>query len=487
MLTTNTVRYGTDEFVLTKKELTYSTTALDCTAMSSVTGFTLTSSVPAGTDIRVAFKVDGTWYKLVGPGAATLSALSTQTLTADSLLSEGNTVAELNAITGIAAFVGKSIYPAIALTAPGDATSYPSLSMAINGISGSSQTSRTEVSAPITLSISDSVEIVDLTATVTATGGASAIVTVSLQQNGAWSDYMSLTAARRQQATAIKFQSVYSVTTVGVGSATVNKVVATYRTNSAPVSGETADLITITEDFDGVGMRAGRITVKHQTLQDALIASQVSMRATPKLRDRINIGIGTGSRQTIDLKPPGATAVDSGINHNTLHLWHGSTEVFDFDYNTQVSQVSTTAPSGVTIFASYSHGWEAESWMDMTKGTTQTYDDTNQQSTEFTYSLPTGTDPKGVSAMRVVLRKPSGTFTQALGTATGSTQMFVLIHSAKESTVVVTASTGSASWSYDENSRILTVSATKDATLSATYDWVAETPLCTGFVAMWNE
>ena len=134
MLTINTIRYGTDDFAMTKKELTYSITPLDCTGASSVTGFTLTSSVPSGTDVRAAFQIGGTWYKLVGPGSATLSALPTQAITTDSVLAEGNTVAELAAITGIAAFAGQSVNVAIALMAPGDATAMPYLGIVVNGV-----------------------------------------------------------------------------------------------------------------------------------------------------------------------------------------------------------------------------------------------------------------------------------------------------------------------------------------------------------------
>lgn len=485
MLTINTIRYGTDEFVMTKKELTYSITPLDCTGMSSVTGFTLTSSVPSGTDVRAAFQIGGTWYKLVGPGAATLSALPTQTITTDSVLAEGNTVAELAAITGIASFVGQSVNVAIALMAPGDATAMPYLGIVVNGVANTATTTKTETSSPITLA-DTAVEVVGLSASISATGGASAAVTVSLQQNGTWSNYMPLTQAQRQLATAIKFQAAYSVATIGTGSAVVNRVTATYRTNNAAVSGDTAEVVTVTEDFDGVGMRFGRITVVHQALQDAELEAYISMRTTPKVRERIAIATGTGNRQTVTLGVGGVA--DPYINHNTLRIWYGSQEIFDFDFNTELSQASLTPPDGVTAFASYSYGWEPETWVQMTKGSTQSYADPNTDSTEFTYTLPNTDAAKGVSAIKVLLKKPGGTVVAAaLGTATGKTQMFVLPHAAKLATVQVAASAGAASWSYDESSRILTAVGTQGAVLSVTYDWIAETPAVDAFVAAWSE
>lgn len=491
MLITNTIRYGTDEFVFNKTMLTYNNAPLDCTKITQCDGLDVSGTQPNNTDRRAAFKVDGTWYKLSGNGNATLLALATQTLTPDSVLADGNTVAELQAATSIPGFVGKNINIAIALIALGDVVEMPTLK--INGIkikSNQEQTARTEVSAPMLLS-AEMVDVVDLSALVTASGGATANVSVSLQQNSTWSDYMPLATARRQKATSLKFKADYSVASIGTGSAKVERVTASYRSNNAVVSGDTAEIVSVTEDFGGVGMRFGRISVKHQALKDAQLRALMAMRPMPKTRERIPVTVGNGQRQTVILGTKDSNGVvqpDAGINHNTLRLWHGSQEIFDFDFNTEMSQASTTAPEGVTVFTSYSYGWEPEVWQEMTRGITQTHDDPNTCSTEFTYVLPSGQLPKGVAAVKVLLEKPGGTVTnKALGIATGKTQMFVLDHAAKLASIVVVSSGGSASWNYDESSRILTVVAPKDATMAVSYDWVAETPTCYGFVACWNE
>ncbi|WP_319403193.1 hypothetical protein [uncultured Anaeromusa sp.] len=451
------------------------------------TAATKTGTIVIGTGTSVTSVAS--WFKLTGSGTVTLTPLTTQNVTIDSLLSEGNTVAEVSAATSIPGFVSKTVTPIIALVSPKDAATLPTIKLNFVVKSSTDQTNRSEVSAPITLA-AEAVELIDLSAAVTATGGAAAIVTVALEQNGSFGDYMPLTNARRQKATAIKFKADYSVASIGTGSAKVTKASATYRTNNSAVSGDAAEMVTVTEDFGGVGMRAGRMTVKHQVLRDAQISAQMAMRPVPKTRERIPIAAGTGNRQTVVLgvkDETGNVVADPYINHNTLRVWYGSQEIFDFDYNTQLSQASVTPPDGVTAFASYSYGWEPETWVEMTKGTTQTHDDPNVVTTEFSYALGSSDSAKGIAAAKVLLKKPTGSASQALGSATGKTQMFVLDHLAKLSALAVTASTGTASWSYDEDSRILTVAATKDAALTATYDWVAETPVCTGFVAAWNE
>ena len=483
----NTIRTGTDDFALVKTGLIISNTPLDCTTFSSVSGFTITGLQPTNSDRRVAFKVDGTWYKLSDSGSMTLAALTTQSITLVSLLAEGNAVADISGATSIAGFVGKSVYVAIALTAPGDAVTLPTLQIAINGVAASAQTSYSRLSGIVNLS-STPMQIINLAANVTATGGASAAVTVSLQKNGSWGSYIDLNTAALQYATALQFKATYTVPSVGTGSAIVNSVSVLCRTNTASVSGNLAEIISITENFAGVGMRFGRITVKHQLLQDAEIGALISLNDIPSTRDKINIGTGNGSRLTLDLKPSGAASVDTGINHNTLRLWFGSSEVFDFDFDTATSQVSATAPNGVTLFASYTYNWEPEIWVAMTAGSTQKYDEPNIFGTEFTFELPSGQAGKGVSAMKIQLIKPAGTVTNAsLGTATGSTQMIVLSHAAVTSSIVVTASTGSASWSYNPISRVLSVVGNSGATLTISYNWNAETPICYGFVAAWSE
>jgi hypothetical protein len=433
---------------------------------------TVTTSVPA-------------WYKISGTGSVALTAVATQTLTVDSVLAEGNTVAELLAATSIPGFIGKLVSPVIALSAPGEAVVWPTLRIGIKDKNSIDQTTKEVISPLFPLSI-DAVEIIDLTAVVTVSSGASAVVTVALQQNGVLSDYMPLASARRQKATAYQLKATYTVPVVGTGSAKVEKVTAQYRSNDAVVSGDTAEIVSITKDFSGVGMRFGRIMVKHQPLKDATLRALMSMRPIPQTREKNPVTVGNGQRQTVKL---GINSVaDTGINHNTVRLYHGGQEVFDFDFNTEMSEVSTTAPDGTTVFASYSYGWDSETWQEMSRGTTQAYDNSGMDGTEFTYVLPSSETPKGVAAVKIVLEKPGGHIdNEFLAMATGKTQMLVLPHSAKKASIVLTASTGTASFAYDDVSRILTFVATQDTELHISYDWIAETPVCTGWVACWNE
>ena len=116
-----------------KKCLIKSNTPQDFSAALSVGGLMIQGSEPANTKRRIVFLVNNVWYKLANNnGTASLVKVPTQNITADSVLNEGNTVAELNAINSIPPFVGRYVYPAAAMYAADGVTTMPSIRLGIN-------------------------------------------------------------------------------------------------------------------------------------------------------------------------------------------------------------------------------------------------------------------------------------------------------------------------------------------------------------------
>lgn len=473
MLATNTMRYGFDGFSFNKSGLITAKQPWDCTAVSEVNGFTITKAIPANCDIRIAFAIDSKIQKLSATG--TLTDLLTQSYTTDSILSEGNTVAELEALTSIPVFVGKSITPIIAMIAPPDAEVLPSIKLALKTKSKQDQYTKVEQSSEYVLAAED-VDIVDASAVIDATAGGSVLVEASIYTGGAWSDWQAVQAVKGKKASKIKYRATYAVTALGISSAKVTRTAVTYKTNNANVSGLTAELITTTKDLGGK-MRYIRALVKHDRLKDSTIKTYVSFRGAPKNRDKYPIGSGTGERQTINLP-------DSGINHNTLQLFTASRQLYDFDYNLETNQVMIIADKDTSIYASYGYDWGKEDWREMQAGTTQPYVDTpNLYSTNYSYALVDGENAKGIASIKIVLAKTEGKVTDELiGTGTGGQQMFVLSHIAKADTLAIPG----ASFSLDDNN-ILTVVAPKGQQLKVSYDWISETPILRGYFVAWNE
>lgn len=472
---TNTMRYGTDVFSFRRQGLIVSKTALNAVGTTDVEGFNIAGVQPADCDRRLLFEVDDVWYKLTGDTTATLTQVATQSPTLDSVLAEGNTVAELTTITAIPGFVGKQIYPAIALDAPPDAAVMPTIQLVLKIRNNQDQFQRDELSAEYPLADQD-VDIVSITADTTCTGLATVALMVSLKQSGTWSGWMTPLAAKGQKGSAIKYKATYTVSTLdGTDTAKLNRVSCIYCNGNAYVSGNTAELLTVTQDYENP-LSYARCHVVHKKLMDAEIKAYVSFRQKPKSREMINIGTGNNERQLIQL-------TDTGINHNTLQIYYDGKPAYNYDYNTELSQVLCVATTGAAITASYSYGWEAETWLPMTHDGTQKCIDSGNYESSFCYELPSNVVDKSISVVKIELYRPEGQVTDApLGTATGQKQLFVLPHFAKKETISCTGA-----FSYDDASRILTVVAAKDTAIKISYSWSAETHELNGLVSAWNE
>lgn len=477
MLTTNTMRYGTDTFAFNKSGMVYpNTTPWVCTGITGCLGFTITSNIPDGCDARAGFLIDGTIYKLATDG--TLSALATQAYTTETLLAEGNTIAELTALTTIPGFVGKTITPVFALTAPDGATIFPTFKVTLRTVSNQDQYTKTEYSQEYDISGYD---VYNTNISTAVASGGSIVVEASIYTGGSWSDYMTLSALKEKSGDKLKFRITYTATTLGTSTSQLNYLYVYLRTNTSVTLGTNADLITKTQKF-AAGMMYARLLIKHDRLKDAGVKAYVSFSDNLLSRENLQIATGTGNPQTVTLD-------DMNIDFSTLTLYGNTMRITDFDFNTTSNSITFTAASGTTVFANYEYGFTAEQWLEMQKGSTQEYAGRDYDSTDFTYSI-TGV-AKGASAIRMVMEKPDGSFTdEYLGVGTGRSQLFVLGHWAKEDTIVVKQGTqpiDSSNWSYDPVSRIITAIALKDTTVSATYQWTAETPKILGYVAAWNQ
>lgn len=94
---------------------------IDTSSIPTLTGFEIREDCPTGTSTRYLVKaVGGNWQKYNGSAWVDVA---TQALTPASVMSEGNTAAELNTITsdGMTSFTGKAIDVAVGLQTENDA------------------------------------------------------------------------------------------------------------------------------------------------------------------------------------------------------------------------------------------------------------------------------------------------------------------------------------------------------------------------------
>ena len=483
MLISNPFRFGTDTFDYSgQNAFLVSKEPLDFTEQTNVDGFNITGSQPFDTDRRVIFKIDDALYYFKN---STLKAYKSDGEYAD-VIKKGNTVEELNALTDIPSFVGKEVYPIIALHAGWLATSMPSIKIAAKARNVLAVYEKKHTGAIRELVIDD-VDVVpriaDITADITATGNATCDVLVKLRDaEGNWSAYMPIADAAGQYATAVKYQLVNVVTTLdGTDSVLCNSVYCRYNTGAVAVNSNVADIYSVVQNYES-DLQTCYIVVRHSKLIDSNIKAYVNFMPAPKHRELITLGTSNGVAQQLALGVDGVK--DTGIDQSSIKLYADGEPLLEFDYNVEVSEVTIELGRGKVITASYDYGRGSETWLAMTQdGESQLYTDDGTYMTRFSYTLSDAQAvDKQISNVRLQLTRPSGKVkNKSLGNATGKVQQVVLAHAADGTTI----SLPDADWNYNEDSQILTFVAPKNTALSLSYSWYGEQIKIQSFAAGW--
>ncbi len=456
---------------------------ISCAGATEVSGFDVAGVQPTGTERRVLFSYSGDtaeaeYFKLsVSDGVATPTPVATQNITEESVLLEGNTIEELSAITSIPDFVGKTVYPVIALSAPENQTAVPTLKLGIVTGSNTALYERYEESAVIELADED-VDIIRASADTDVKGNGSVTVQARFKTQGSWGSYGDIRNATNLKASAVQFRARYLVGKLdGTDSAAVTGLSMIYSGSDAKISGETTELLLVTKHFSekgANGLAFAQCMIKHKKLQDAGIRAFLSTRTEVQQRIMYPIGTGTGERQTIQLP-------DTGIAYNTVQVQVNGEIVKGYSVNTETNEISITADRGMAITASYEYGWEDEEWTEMPRVACQPYDSGDVYASKFQLAIPDADENKTVTCIKFSLDRIEGDVeNKVLAVATGDVQVFQLDHYARTDTIRC-----SGTWVYDEVSRILKVQHTKGENIVISYHWVSESHEVYAVAAGW--
>lgn len=412
---------------------------LDCSSVTNVDGFNITGVEPEGSRRRLLFKIDDTIYKFASNGNLVAHAGNGDY---DDVIANGNSVTKLNSLTDIPAFVGKQIYPLIAIRAKEDSDA-PTIKVILKTRTVNDTLSKTVFSPVYTLT-GNSPKIVDVNADSECTGQGSVSIKCRLFNDNAWGAWLTLSSAANRLAEKIQFRFIYSVVNIGSDSAQVTCVSFRHTTGNGSVNGDISDIFSVINDFE-VPLQTAYLIVRHKRLIDSLIEPFVAFRPKPKQRTRYSIGVADGTLQSFTLP-------DDHIDHSTLAVYVNGEPIDNFDYNLEVNEITLNATTGSIIAASYDYDCGVEQWLPMTRqGDQQPYDDGSYMSRfSFNDSLPDDTLSKAL--VRIRLNKTSGSVShQPLGLATGYQQQAVLPH--RMTSLALTKKTD---FSYDESSQILT-------------------------------
>lgn len=475
-------------FRSTKESLITSKTPINLLDKSKVKGFTINGVQPANTNRKVAFKVDDVWNKLTTDGA--LSPLPTQAITSNSVLAEGNTVAELTALTNVPSLVGKLVYPAIALYADENATVMPTFGMTVKAEIDTTVDVYTKTAYSQEFVLHNERDVLVKSISVDsntkdngkvtlkaryATFDETAITEEGAEQTEKWSDYVDLLSVINKKCHKLQIRADYQVSiTDGSDSATLNDVIITYAKDVVAKADGSTDLVTLTEQFTN-DLTYVHAYIKHKELIDADLKAYVRLQKTPQKADFKLIGYGTGARKTYKV-------TDSGINQDSLMVYVNGKAVYDFDFNTETSEITLVADVDVPINATYEFGWELFNYVEMQKVVSQ-INDSGAYTTEYSYTIPVHDGEYTVTAIKYELIRPEGKVAdEVIGVGTGKRQIIQLPHFARKETIQCNGK-----WSYDYDSKRLTVIAPEGDNIVISYDWIAESPQVYGVMAGWAD
>ena len=201
---------------------TTAATAIDCSHIERVTAIEIDSAEPNNTETRYLLSIDGEKWRKHDGNAWVFT--NEQEITAKSVLDEGNTKAELLALTEdkLAAFAGKTVDVAVAMRI-GNNAELPSISR-FNVIGRNSQIKRNIIYSDVFILGDESVGILNIDESkIENSGGAVEVYASAQNETGEWSDYVPLKKVSKK-AKAIRFKADFEVNKPGISTAVLNNV-----------------------------------------------------------------------------------------------------------------------------------------------------------------------------------------------------------------------------------------------------------------------
>lgn len=449
---------------------------IDLTNVTSVEGFSITPGGSAYSDCkrRLVFGVDDPndlwrWDTTQGKMIPYTGAGYFK-----DVIVNGNKPDVLNAITSIPEWVGKKIYPRIAIQAPYDREEMPVIKLGIKYRSTTESKWWRVNTVAYTLGDDGTAPIIDhIEYDAVIQGSATISITVRLKESADanWSSFMTLEEAADKTAYQCQFQIYRTVSvTDGTDKVTLNSISIFHTTGKTLVSGNYADIYTVVQDYEE-DLGTCYVVVRHDELSDSKITAYCNFMSVPKKREFISLGLGTGSRKQYVLGVDGVA--DTNINPSSIEIYEGDQKLTDFGFNTENSEVTITARNGYALAASYEYDCDVEDWQQMTLETRQPYGDGDRYMSRFSYSLPLSTTGKKIANVRIRLNRPYGTVTNwLLGTGTGKKKLFAPKHIVNESTIKFNPTvTG---YNYDADANILAVTQKKNQEIRWSYTWRGE-------------
>jgi len=428
-----------DKFSLAKRAMLKSKRYLDLTQVTSVQGFIIEGTEPPGSRRRFIFEVDGNLEYFEGNA----QQIFNYPLTVENVLEYGNSAEELFNVGNLACWVGKKIYPIIALENDG-ADVEPKVKFGVKASSFNEIYSQTKDSPIYEL---ESGRILSLSAEKVTSGQGVLNVRARTRLTGAWDDWQELAEINYKDAEAVQFRTQYKVTTLeGSDSCKLDKVEMRWQDRTAKVGASAiyserfslpekilhakdqpifdddiyvsreeikqvtrgdyqpvpdGDAIQRSDidrvmvpgviDFTAQKTLSSYVLIDHSRLEGVTLRGYYTELSEPK-HGTANLGEADGTEQSFQLDV-------AGIDINSLCVQADGENIIPLSYDTGSGLIVVQARHGKILTAEFDYNVATENWHEM-----QTYF-TDDRQTLFTYTTST---PSRLVAFKVVAEKKQG-------------------------------------------------------------------------------
>ncbi len=466
----DSIRYSVDTFNEAKSGVLISNpgSEIDFSAVSSVPSVNLYYEKPGNSEIYIAFKIANSWCKVNQNG--TLLSISENNPDFDTLKNSANTPETLRQVQNFNIFSGKKIGVAIGLFSDDIDNSKPKIRLSFNTANSSQSLTRSELSSIYTFDTPILINNIDVSKSEQLGGTVDVTARAVLEDNTSidYSDVMTLYGKKVKE---LQFKGFFKVPAIETAYSKINEVKCVYSTGNAITSGVTlGEIISVTQNWY-MNLSQVRMNIRHAKLRQSSITAYAAFRNEPVYVTGEVLGSGSGGRKTFVLQN------STGLKYDTLKLYYDGVRVFSgFEFNTEAGRITCNAPLGVIVSCDYQYKWENEIWQEMTLH--NRYDLDDYENSEFRLAI--SDENKKVCAVKVNLQMNEGnTYSENLGKGTGNIQTYVLKHKVKNGNIKIYANgsiLASKNWYLMDDPQYVRIAANSGVNLTASYDWISETP-----------
>ncbi|MBQ9629088.1 MAG: hypothetical protein IJR43_07505 [Synergistaceae bacterium] len=449
---------------------------------AGISGLYIQAVQPNGTDIKFLFRTDdkSDWFKLNASGES--EYITSKTPYYEILSQTGNSVSELQALTNIPAFTGKKILMAVSLSTRDPDNAIPKMKLSVKAVSSSQVLTHTELSPFYELKNMGYISEIRREAETHGDGEVKLYAQIT-RTDGTSSDWIDYAKVKGMTGTQFRLKAEYSVKGLDTSSASLTSANIIYREGGYNVTGAaSSEIVSWTQDWY-MNVKQCRMSIRHNALTDSEIAAYVCFRDRPLNIQNEQLGIGTGSRTSYQLAYP------DGLKYDTVKLFYDNQLITgEYDINCEVGRITCTAPEGVIIMASYESGWGEEDWQKMNLYSHDSHE--NYELSEYRYSRPENeyNNTQSVCAVKIVMTTSSGNIiNETIGKGTGKTQTYKLTHIIKDGNISI-YDNGTLmprkSYTVSDDPQYVRIAGTSGHVLTASYEWISETPIIYQFAAV---